>query len=314
MAQPTNSFSTYDAVGLREDLTDIIYNIDPTDTPFFTGIGKAKAKAVYHEWQTDSLAAVDADNAHIEGDDTTAQAITPTTRLGNRCQIFKKSVVIPGTQEAVDKAGRGEEMAYQIVKKTKELRRDIESALLANSAMVTGSDLLPRRLAGVPTWLTTNTSAGASGVDPVTIGTTARTDGTQRAFTETLLKAVLQLCWNAGGDPETVMVGSFNKQAFSGFTGGATRFDKSEDKKVTASVDVYVSDFGELRVVPNRFQRARDALVLQMDMWAYAPLRAIKQEPLAKTGDSEKRHIITEATMEARNEAASGIVADLTTA
>lgn len=314
MAQPVNTFATNDAVGIREDLTDIIYNVDPTETPFFSGIAKTSADQTFHEWQTDSLADASGDNAAVEGGDTTPQATTPTVRLGNYCEIPKKSLVISGTLEAVKKAGRNREAAYQKVKKAKELRRDFETALLRNGARSAGSDVTARRMAGMGSWLATNTSAGSGGSDPTGDGTDARTDGTQRAFTEALLKGVLQSCWNEGGDPETIMVGSFNKQAFSAFTGGATKFDKTEDKKLTAAIDVYVSDFGELRVIPNRFQRARDVWVLQMDMFACATLRSLFTEPLAKTGDSEKWHMLMEATLVSRNEKASGGVFDCSTA
>lgn len=313
MAQPLNSFSTYDARGIREDLSDIIYNVDPTETPFFQMAGKAKATNTFHEWQTDTLAAASAANAVIEGDDTEAEASTPTVRIGNYCQISRKTARITGTQDAVKKAGRDKEMAYQLVKRTKELRRDMEASLLQNGARVAGDDGTPRQLAGVRAWIATNTSAGVGGTDPNGLGTNTRGAGTQRAFTESLLKNVIQEAWSSGGNPDTLMVGPFNKQAVSGFTGGSTRFDKGEDKKLYASIDMYESDFGTISVVPNRFQLERDAFLLQKDMWAVAMLRPVKQEELAKTGDSEARLIIVEYTLESRNERASGIIADLTT-
>lgn len=313
MAQPVNTFATNDAIGLREDLSDMIYNIDPIETPFFTGIGKAKADAVFTEWQTDALDAASDSNAAIEGGDVTPAAITPTVRLGNYCERPEKSFVLSGTLEAVKKAGRAREAAYQKVKKTRELRRDFETSLLRNGARSAGSDVAARRMAGLGSWIASNTSAGSGGSDPTGNGTDTRTDGTQRAFTETLLKTVLQSCWDNGGNPGTIMVGSFNKQAFSGFTGGATKFDKTEDKKLTATIDVYVSDFGELKVMANRFQRARDVWVLQMDMFATAVLRPLFTSPLAKTGDSEKWFMTMEATLISRNEKASGGVFDATT-
>lgn len=314
MAQPVNAFATNDAVGIREDLSDIIYNVDPIETPFVSGIAKVKASQTLHEWQTERLDDATDDNAHPEGDDTAPSAITPTVRLSNRTQILKKSFVISGTLEATDRAGREAEAAHQKVKKAKEIRRDLEKIVTANRARVTGNDVLAPRMAGLGAWLATNTAAGQGGADPTGDGSNARTDGTQRAFTETLLKDVLQDCWNNGGDPDTIMVGSFNKQQFSSFTGGATKFDKTEDKKLTAAIDVYVSDFGELSVVPNRFQRARDVFVMQMDMWAVANLRSLFTEPLAKTGDSNKWHMVMECTLVSRNERASGAVFDVTTA
>lgn len=314
MAAIAGTQRTFEMNGIREDLSDIIYNVDPTDTPFFNMAGKANATNVLHEWQTDTLATPDGDNAQLQGDEATFTTPAATTRLGNYTQISRKTVSIAGTNESVDKAGRDREMAYQTVKRTKELRRDMETIFLRNQARVAPADTTRSRLASVLSWINTNTSAGASGADPTGDGTDARTDGTQRAFTEALLKGVLQQCWDSGGDPECIMVGSFNKQTASGFTGGNTREENAVNKKVTASVDIYISDFGELRVIPNRFMRARDALVLQKDMWKVAYLRPLFSEELAKTGDAEKRQIITEYTLVSANEKASGAVFDLTTA
>ena len=314
MAQVTNTYSTYDAVGEREDLSDIIYSISPTDTPFMSGIAKENATAVFHEWQTDALAAAASDNYQIEGDEISFAAPSATTRLGNRTQISRKSVIVSGTLDSVSKAGRNNELAYQISKASKELKRDMETSLTANQAPVTGDDSTPRRLAGLESWIKTNTSkGGGSGADPTTSGTNARTDGTQRAFTEDQLKSVIKSVWNAGGDPTMVMVGPFNKQKLSGFTGNSTRFDAGADATLYTSVDVYASDFGQLQVVPNRFSRDRDAWVLDMNYWGIAFLRDFTMHELAKTGDTEKRQLLVEATLESRNEGASGLVADLTT-
>lgn len=313
MAQPTNTFSSYDAVGNREDLTNIIYDVTPTDTPVMSALPRVKATAVKHEWQTDSLAAASAANAVIEGDDATTDASTATTRLDNRCQIMDKVAQVTGTQEAVSKAGRKSEMAYQMEKRMKELKRDIEAAICDNGAYVAGNDTTARELAGIPAWLTTNTSFGATGADPVTIGSTARTDGTQRAFTEDLLKAVLQDCFTNGGNPTMAVVGAFNKRKASEFTGSATRMDKSEDKKLYAAIDVYVSDFGEIKFVPDRFSRARDCLLIDPEYAALAYLRPFETVDLAKTGDTTRKQILVELTLEMRNEAAHGGVFDLTT-
>jgi len=312
MTLATDAFTTYSAVGNREDLSDVIYNVSPTDTPFITGIARTDAKAVLHEWQVDSLAAASSSNFVLEGDETSTDATTATTRLSNTCCISEKVPRVTGTQLAVVAAGRKDELAYQVVKTTKELRRDMESILLANNAEVTGNATTSREPGGVPSWITTNTSNGTSGSDG-SAGNTARTDGTQRAFTESLLKAVLASTWDSGGDPDCVMVGSFNKQAMSSFTGNATRMKGAEDKTLVAAIDIYSSDFGDIEVVPNRFMRARDALVLQKDMWAVAYLRPVSMGELSKTGDSERRLINAEYTLESRNEAGSGAVWDLTT-
>lgn len=314
MAQPTNTYDSFDSIGNREDLIDVIYDISPTDTPFMSGIARGKATNTLHEWQTDALASP-SDNKQIEGDDYAGQAVSPTTRLANYCQIAAKSVVISGTLEAVTRAGRKKEMAYQIAKKAKELKRDMETTLIGtNKGRVAGNSSTARELGSVESWLTTNTSFGATGADPVTIGSTARTDGTQRAFTEDLLTDVLGKCFDAGGDPTVLMVGKFNKGVVSAnFTGNATNVHHvNDDKKVINNVEIYVGDFHTLKVVANRYCRPRSAYVLDMSMWAVAYLRPYVTTPLAKTGDNEKRLFLSEYTLVCRNEAASGLVADLT--
>lgn len=314
MAQPTNTFDTYDAVGIREDLQDVIYSISPTDTPFMSSAAREAVKNTLHEWQTDALAAASTSNAVIEGDEATLDASVATVRVSNHTQIMDKTVVITGTQEAVDKAGRASELAYQIAKKSKELKRDIEATLLSNQAKVAGDATTARKFGSISSWIAANDSFGATGASPTGNGSDARTDGTQRALTEDQLKSVIKGTWNAGGSPSVIMVGPFNKQKISGFTGGSTRFDASEDKTLYTSIDVYSSDFGDLEVVPNRFQRDRDLFVLDMDYWSVGFLRDFTMHELSKTGDSEKRQLLTELTLVSRNEGASGGVFDLTTA
>lgn len=315
MSLPSNTFATYEAIGNREDLSDMIYRIDPTDTPFMSGIDKTKASAVNHEWQTQALAAASGSNAVKEGDDATTDAVTPTVRLGNIAQISDKVARVTGTQQAVDKAGRDDELAYQEMLKGLELRRDMETILVGtNQAKNAGDDSTARNTASVLSWIKTNTSKAGS--DPSAAdGTGTRTDGTQRAFTEAQLKTVLSAIWTAGGKPDTVMTGAFNKQQFSTFTGRASPIEDTKSKKIVASVDAYESDFGRLKVVPNRFQRSRDVLVLELDKWALAYLngRKMVSVKLAKTGDSDRRQILSEYALEARNEKASGGVFDLTT-
>ena len=319
MAQPTNTFDTYDAVGIREDLQDVIYSISPTDTPFMSSAAREAVKNTLHEWQTDSLAAASTSNAVIEGDDATLDASSATTRLGNYTQIMDKTVVITGTQESVDKAGRASELAYQIAKKSKELKRDIEATLLANQAKVAGDGSTARKFGSINSWIKTNdvfsTGGSTNGASPTGNGSDVRTDADpQEALTEANLKTVIKGCWNEGGNPSVIIVGPFNKQKISGFTGGSTRFDASEDKTLYTSIDVYSSDFGDLEVVPNRFSRDRDCFVLDMDYWSIGFLRDFTMHELSKTGDSEKRQLLTELTLISRNEAASGGVFDCTTA
>ena len=315
MAQPTNTFATNDMIGEREDLSDVIYNIAPLDTPFLSSVAHTKATHTLHEWQTDTLNAA-GENAAIEGDDAPQTAGTATTRLTNPTQISTLDARVSGTGRAVTPAGRADELDYQLLKRGHELKRDMEYGLLANHEKIAGNDTLARQYAAIGSWITTNTSKGTSGTDPTAAdGTDPRNDGTQRVFTEDLLKDVLLQCATEGGNPDTLMVGAFNRQKVSGFAGGNTSMQKAEDKVLHTSFDVYESDFGQLRVVFNRFQRSRDALVLELDKWAIPFLtgRNMVTIDIAKTGDSDAKQILAEHTLEARNEKASGIVADLTT-
>lgn len=315
MAIVANTFTRYSAVGIREDLSNVIYNISPEETPFISNIGRENVKNTYFEWQTDSLAAASDSNAALEGDDISSfTAVSPTSRIGNYTQISTKNVVISGTLEALDKAGRRSELTYQLAKLGSELKRDMESALLANQSPVAGNTTTARRTAGLPAFIKTNTDFGSGGAD--TAGIAARTDGTQRAFTEDQLKDVIAKVWESGGTPKMLMVGSHNKQVASGFTGIATRFrdvPAGQQAQIVGAADVYVSDFGTVNIVPNRFQRARDAFVVDPQYASMAVLRPIQQMELAKTGDAEKRLMLVEYGLKVNNEAAHGIVADLTT-
>ena len=310
-----NTFQTFQAKGNREDLSDIIYNISPTDTPLLSAIGKEKATATLHEWQTDALAQAGA-NAQIEGDEVAFGAVIPTKRINNLTQISRKAVIVSGTQDTVNSAGRNNELAYQISKSSKELKRDMEHVLCANQSFNVGAQATARTLSGLASWIQTN--AVAIGANGVVAGTAtpgiARTDGTQRVFTEALLKETVKKTWEAGGDPSMIMLGSFNKQKLSGFTGGSTRMSQSEDKKLVNAIDIYESDFGSMTVVPNRFSRSRDVFVLEPDMWAVAYLRDFKLIDLAVTGDAQKKAMLAEYTLVSKNEAANGAVFDCTTA
>ncbi len=317
MAQPTNTFDSYDSLGNKDDLSDVIYNISPTQTPFLSMAQRLKAKNTFHEWQTDSLATA-GQNAVVEGDDATFDAVTPTQRVGNYTQISDKTVVVSGTQETVDKAGRKSELSYQIAKRAKELKRDMEFILTGNQASAQGSSAVARTSGSVEAWLTSNVNRGAGGASGgFSAGiVTAATDGTQRAYTETLLKNVIQACWANGGDPSTIIVGPKNKAIGSTFTGIATQYRENSGAKqatIIAGADVYVSDFGEHRIYASRFSRDRSALVLDMEYWGVSYLRPFQQIELARTGDSEKRQLLVEYTLCAKQQAASGIVADLTT-
>lgn len=308
------TFTAHTAVGQREDLTDIIYDISPTETPFMSTIGKTKATAVYHEWQTDSLAAASTSNAAVEGADATSATLSPTVRLGNYTQIVQKTIQVSGTLDSVNKAGRKSEKAYQLAKASAELKRDLESILLANQARSAGSSSTARTMGSLLSWLTTNTNFASDGADPTTIGATTRTDGTVRAFTEAQVKDVVAKVFTSGGNPKVLMVGPAGKQKVSTFAGIAQqRYMAPSDMPTTiiGAADVYLSDFGTMSVVPNRFMRNRDAFVLDPEYAALAYLRPFQTNELAKTGDSERTQILAEVTLEVKNEAAHGLIADL---
>jgi hypothetical protein len=314
MAQQANAFDSYDIRGLREDLSDIIYDVSPEETPFYSKTKKVKAANTYHEWQTDALRA-SADNAHIEGDDTVAEARTATTRLGNYTQIFKNAVVIPDTDEGLNKAGRGKEMAYQIMKVAKEQKLDIEKALFANQARSAGTSLTPRRLAGAPAWLFTNTIFETSpGADPTGDGTDARTDdSTPVAFSQTRFDQAMQSIWDNGGMPETVYLSSFQMDVALGFVGNNAQRNTVKSGTVDQFMDVYRTPWGKVEFVMSRQCRSRDVFIMQDDMWAIPVLRPTKQTELAKTGDATKRQIVTELSLACLNEKAHGAVYDNTT-
>jgi hypothetical protein len=315
-APPTNTFESYAAVGNREDLSDIIYNIDPFDTPGLNSFGDTTAEAVLHSWQLDSLAAPNRTNVVEEGLDSVTTAPVATVRKSNTCQISKKTPRVSGTQQAVNKAGRGDELEYQVAKMAKELKRDIETMIFDNNAEVTGSSGTPREHGGIPAWLTSNQSGGVGATASTGSGDNARTAGTTRAFTEDMLKEMLRSTWNNGGDPDKIHVGGTQKQAMSTFGGNATRMIGAEDKELVAAIDVYRSDFGDLQIVPNRFSDGSvtsngTAFILQSDMFKLAYLRPYQISDLAKTGDSERKDILVEYTLESCNEKASAAIYDL---
>jgi hypothetical protein len=317
MAQPTNTFDSYDARGIREDLQDVIYDISPSETPFYSSVAKVTAKNTYHEWQTDALRA-SADNKHVEGDDTVAEARTATSRLGNYTQIFKNAVTVPDTDTGLSKAGRASEMAYQVLRVAKEQKLDIEKALFANNARVAGNSSTARELAGAPAWLITNTSYGANeGADPTGDGTDARTDETTAltAFDQTKFDTVMQSIWVSGGRPDVVYLSAFQMNKALGFTGNNNQRSQVQagDEKVIKSLAVYVTPWGTVEFMPTRENRSRDVFIMQKDMWAVGVLRPTKNTELAKTGDATKRQVVTELTLVCKNEAANGGIFDNTT-
>lgn len=320
MAAITNTYTRFDAKGVREDLSNVIYQISPEETPFMSNVGRENVTNTFFEWQTDDLAAAITTNAQIEGDDITSfTAVTATVRLGNYTQISRKDVIIAGTLEAVDKAGRRSELSYQMAKKSAEIKRDMESTMLANQAAAAGSTSSARKSGALLAFLKTNTSEGTGGSDPsyTTIPDAARTDATTtnlRSFSEALLKDVIQKVWTEGGSPSIVMAGPVNKQNLSKMAGIAgQRFNATGAKPSTiiGAADVYVSDFGNVSIVANRFQRERDVFVLDPEYASVCYLRPFQTVELAKTGDAEKRMLLCEWGLKIKNEKAHGAVYDL---
>jgi len=320
MAVPSNTIQTMTRVGNREDLSDIIYNISPTETPFVTAIGRESASAVYHEWQTDALVSANANNKAIQGDDLSNENRPSTTRLGNYTQIFTKVVGTSTTQQAVRAAGRSNEHSYQLAKAGKEIKRDMEARYTGNFAAVPPAAGTAGEAAGALAFMRTNASRGTGGVNPVLSGTTtgypvtAATNGTQRAFTEALLKAAVASAWNAGGDPTLAIMSLGQKQIAATFSGLAQQRRETGDKRLTivAGADVYVSDVGEIQFVPDRFCSARDVLIIDPEMWAIATLDPMQKRKLATTGLADRDSMFTEQTLVCRNDGASAVIADLT--
>lgn len=312
MALPTNTHSTYAAIGNREDLSDGIYDISPTETPFMTMIPKVKASGTKHEWQKHSLTAASSTNFVLEGDDATTDAATTTTRIFNYCAISDKVARVTGTQEAVLSAGRASEMAFQMDARAKELKRDVEKILLENNAEVAGNTTTARECSGLQAWVKTNTDIASDATAATGDGTDAHTDGTARALTESMFETVLGNTWNSGGNPTVAILGKFQKQKVAAFSGNATRTHSGEGKKVTNAIDIYIDPLGsEIRMVPDRFCPTDVVYFVDTDKVAMATLRDFHTTDLAKTGDSVRKQILVEYTLEVRNEAAHGGIYDL---
>jgi len=319
MAIVTNTFTTFDAKGIREDLSNIITNIAPEETPYMSNIGRESISNSLFEWQTDTLASAAA-NKQLEGDDVTSfDSVTATVRLQNYAQISRKTIVLSATEETVNKAGRRSELAYQIAKRSAELKRDQEFTMLNGAVAAAGNTTTARGTASLQAFIKTNYDMQTNGANPsyTTVPTSARTDGNVRTFTETILKNVIQQVWTSGGTPKILMTGPVNKQRVSGFSGIASaRYNiNGGDRPATiiGAADIYVSDFGQVQVVPNRFQRERDAFVIDPDYAKVTTLRPYQQVELAKTGDAEKRMLIVEWGHKVLAENAHGIAADLIT-
>lgn len=325
MTVPAATFQTFQQIGRREDLSGLIFNISPTEKPFTAAIKKTKATQSKHEWQTDGLATASATaSATIEGDDATANTADPTVRLNNQLQTLRKVVQVSGRARQIDAAGRADEFEYQLKKRMAELGRDLEAALTQNNASTAGSAASAPLMASAESWIKTNYTSVGTGTAQTTPGAdatvgspiTAPTDSTVAGtLTEAVVKAMIRGCWDQGGDPSLVMTGSTIKQKISGsFTGISTRYTDVKSKsqaEIISGADVYVSDFGKTTIVPNRFMRTGTLLIIDPEYWGIASLRGFTMERLGKTGDSDRAQIVGDYTLEARNEKASGKVADI---
>ena len=306
MTAPVNTYLTTADVARREDLSNVVYRISPTQTPTLSRSGKTKATNTLHEWTVQELAAAVSTNAQVEGDDATATAVTPVVRLTNRTQISTKTIIVSGSEQAADTAGITDMMGYQMSLQSLALKRDMETNLTQSDVLATS----PRSARGLRGWVVDNVNRNGGTLASYT-GNTGYTAGTLRTFVEAQVKDVLQQQYSAGGMPDTIMLPPALKQTFSGFTGNATRMDKSEDSKLYAAVDFYVSDFGTIEAVPNRFMATRDVFLLQSDKLAVAYYRSFHVKDLAPTGDAEKKELIVEWTLECRTPKAHGAVYDV---
>jgi hypothetical protein len=314
MAVPANTLQTYQSTNNAENVTEIVMNIDPIDTPLLTLAKRTTAEATYTQWPIESLSAVDTNNANIEGDDASIDASTTPTLVGNYTQLMDKTASVTTTQEAIKRYGVKNEMAKQMAKKSKELKRDMESTMFLNQARVVGAAGTAQKMRSLPSWLTTNVSRGATGANGS--ATTAATDGTQRAFTEALLRGlIVTTITNADDLPGYLFAGPANRANVSSqLTGNSTRFYELKSGELNASISVYRSDYGPLKIVMDRFQRERDMFLINPDYVGIRTLEPMQTQDLAVTGLTKKKQLWTNFTLEVGNEKAHGVLADLLTA
>ena len=331
MTVPAATYQSYAVKGVKEDVSDLVFSISPTERPFTSGTKKTKATQSKHEWQIDSLASASPTaSAIVEGDDATANTADPTVRLNNQLQTFRKVVQVSGKVRASDHYGRADEFEYQLKKRMKEVGNDLEAALTQNNASTAGSAASAPLMASFESWIASSATAVGNyfsvgtGTAQTTIGydasafvpVTAPTDSTVAGtLTEASLKYVIKECWVKGGQPSMVIVGAAVKQKISGsFTGIATRFKDVKgdtEASIIAGADVYVSDFGSINIVPSRFSRDRTVLVVDPEYCAIASLRGFRMERLAKTGDSDKAQLLGDYCLEMRQPLSCGKIADV---
>ena len=320
MAKITNAFDTYTATSDREDLSNVIYNISPMETPMVSLSGKRSVRNVQFDWQTESLPAATATGV-LEGGEISRAAATATTRAANVCQINTRNATVSGSQQASDPAGKKSEMAHQMSVIGRALKRDVEKTICGQQGRNNGAAATVRATRGFESWITTNAGRATTGTAGANAANenSAPTDGTQRAFTEAILKGVLSTCFTNGAYPSVMLVGAYNKQKVSGFSGRASAtqavaLEGIPADHVQAAVSVYTSDFGDIKIVPSNFSRARSALLVDPEYVGTAYLRSFETQDLGSIGDAETKAIYVEFGLEMKNEAANGVVADLTTA
>jgi len=314
MALPSNTHTTFASIGNREDLSDIIYDISPTETPFLSAIPKTKATGTKHEWQTHTLTAASGTNFVLEGDDATTDAATVTTRLYNYRAISDKVARVTGTEEKIDKAGRASEMAFQMEARMKELKRDVETILLQNNASVAGNSTLAPECAGLQAFVKTNTSIASDATASAGNGTDEHTDGTARALQESFVESVLASAWTNGGSPTLGILNQFQKRKFASFSGSSTKTSDGDKTKVVNSVDIYIDPLGNtVRLIPCRQVPTDVVFFVDPEYVKFATLRDFKSHDLAKTGDSDRKQILVEYTLEVCNEKAHAGIYDLAT-
>jgi hypothetical protein len=342
--QSLNVISQYDVGNvIRQDISDVIEMVSQEDTPYTSNIGRGKAEATYTEWNTDALAVANEDNAAIEGDDAISYSATvsglvpnpfvvpvpmvpldprgPTTRMGDYTQIMRKVAGVTGTLQSINVIGGKKQMAREVMKMGRELKLDREKRLVGVKFAAAGSDTVARQMAGFGAWIRTNVSRGAGGTGPALSGGTqgypssSPGAGTPRAFTEALLKSVMQTAYTNGGKPTMLMVGPAQKvvasTALTGIALNRREIRGREKATIIGAADVYVSDFGDLSIVPNPFMRSSDAWLIDPDMAELVTMRPTSTVDLATTGDSIKKMIIWEGTHKINNEMAHGAIADL---
>lgn len=310
MAKVTNAFETRNATANREDLSNVIYNIDPTATPFLSTIGRRNVSNVRFDWQVENLNAVNGANAAEEGFATDRVVATPTVRASNVCQISTKNATVSGTQQASNPAGKSDELAHQLALRSKELKRDMETILTGTQGLASGAADGIRKTRALESWLSTNVLRGATGANAAT-ETASPTDGTQRALSEDLIKTAMQRAYIAGAEPSILMIGPVTKLAVSKFTGRNGTQVQVNQNTVTSNVTIYASDFGDLKVVVDRFQRERTAFLLDPEFAAVAYFRNFSTQDIARVGDAETKQIVVEYGLEMRQQAAHAAVADI---